>query len=389
MSLLDELHEHGQRPFGSARMLPVESYTSLELLDAELRELFARDWLCVGRAADITEPGDYITAEVPWLDGAPRSLIVLRSRDGEVRAFDNVCVHRGAQLLEGCGNEARITCPYHAWVYRLDGSLVGAPHMSQADERDGVAFDPAQHRLGAIRMEIWEGFIFVNQDDEASPLAPNLAGLHDVVARYAMADYVPVHEQIDVWDTNWKLLVENFMDAYHIFKVHQASFGASGDTTGDTEVYPGTDHWAHHRVVELGGPDHAHASNDRLMGPWRRTVVLGAVFPGFVVQLQPDWMWFLRITPLDTGRVRIAWQVSVAPDVLGGQTDRAAYLAELMELLHLVNSEDQPIVEGIRRSVHRPQFERGPMTSLERNVYDFDRYVSRRLGRADASSPHA
>jgi phenylpropionate dioxygenase-like ring-hydroxylating dioxygenase large terminal subunit len=103
------------------------------------------------------------------------------------------------------------------------------------------------------------------------------------------------------------------------------------------------------------------------------------VFPGFVVQLQPDWMWFLRITPIGTGGVRIAWQVSVAPELLADLDDREAYVADLMALIHLVNSEDQPIVEGIRRSVHRPQFDRGPLSHLERNVYDFDRYVSRRL----------
>lgn len=380
MSVFRELHEQAGRSFESARMLPLQAYTSDDVLRREVADLFGHDWLCIGRTADVPDVGDYITAEIPWRDGSARSLIVLRSDDDEVAVFDNVCVHRGARLLDGCGNEARLTCPYHAWVYRLDGSLVGAPYMSAATEPDGTPFDSGRHGLIALRTEVWEGFVFVNQDADAEPLAPRLSGLHEVVGRFAMHDYVPIHEAVDVWETNWKLLVENFLDAYHVFKVHRDSFGAFGDHTDETMVFPGTDHWAHHLVVESNGPELAHPDNRSLRDEWRRTIVLAAVFPGFVVQLQPNWMWFLRITPMGTDRVRIAWQVAVAPDVLAGVTDRVAFVEELMGLIHLVNSEDQPIVEGIRRSVDRPQFDRAPMSHLERNVFDFDRYVCRRLG---------
>jgi len=379
VSVFRELREHAERPFTSARMLPLGAYTSAEVLQREVADLFGHDWLCVGRTADLPNVGAYLTADVPWSGGADRSLIVLRSDDGEVRAFDNVCVHRGARLLDGCGTAARITCPYHAWTYRLDGSLVGAPHMADATAPDDRSFRPADHSLVGVRTEVWEGFVFVNQHDDAEQLAPSLAGLQAVVGRYEMVGYVPVHEQVDVWDTNWKLLVENFLDAYHVFQVHRDSFGAFGDHTDETQVVPGTDRWAHHLVVETNGPDLAHPDNRSLVDTWRRTIVLAGVFPGFVMQLQPNWLWFLRITPIGTDRVRIAWQVAVAPDVLGDVDDRATFVDDLMGLVHQVNGEDRPIVEGIQRSLHRPQFERGPMSHLEQNVFDFDRYVSRRL----------
>ncbi len=391
-SIFDQLAEHAELPFDRARMLPLAGYRSTELLEAELAELFGRDWLCVGRTADVPDVGDYITAEVPVEDGGQRSIIVLRADDGEVRAFDNICIHRGARLLDGCGHEARITCPYHAWVYRLDGSLVGAPYMTGRDNER--PFDPSAHQLRALATEVWQGFVFVNQNPAAEPLGLALAGLDEVIGRYNMAGYVPVHEQVDVWATNWKLLVENFMDAYHVFKVHQNSFGANGDSTLDTVLYPGTDRWAHHRVCESQGPDLAHPDNTSLEAEWRKTTVLAAVFPGFVVQLQPDWMWLLRITPLGTDHVRVAWQVAVAPELLAdppGKPDIAAdletkqkrYIADLLDLVNLVNSEDQPVVEALRSNAHQPQFDRGPLSYLERNVYDFDRYVSTRLGRAE------
>ena len=319
MSLINQLRKYAELPFEHARMLPLAVYESNELLDDELSELFGNDWLCVGRTADVPNIGDYLTAEIPGPGGEHRSLIVIRSDDGELRAFDNVCVHRGSRLLDGCGTEARITCPYHAWVYRNDGSLAGAPHMSRSTEPDGQPFDPSRHPLVSLPLEVWEGFVFVSQRERPVALAPSLTGLADVVGRYAMADFVPVHEQVDVWHTNWKLLVENFMDAYHVFKVHKNSFGASGDSTADTEVFPGTEHWTHHRAVEEAGSELAHPANTRLTGPWRKTTVLAAVFPGLVVQLQPDWMRFLRITPIGTAmRVRpsVATKISSLPSGL-------------------------------------------------------------------------
>jgi choline monooxygenase len=396
MSVFDELAEHAALPFEGGRMLPLEVYRSAEVLAAERQAIFAHEWTCVGRTADVPKRGDYLTADIPVGsdDGAPstigeatstaghRSIIVIRGDGGELAAFDNVCIHRGAQLLNGCGNEARITCPYHAWVFRLDGQLVGGPYMNQTVDETGNPFDPTAHHLVSLSLEVWEGFIFVNQDPDAAPLGPRLAGLTEVVAPFQMAGYVPVHSQVDVWATNWKLLVENFMDAYHIFKVHKASFGANGDNTLDTNMFPGTDDWAHHAVIHEHGNDIAHPSNTTLQQPWRKAVVLGAVFPTHVMQLQPDFCWYLQISPLGTGHVRIRWDVSIAPEMLAAQADQQAYVAKVLALLNQVNAEDQPVVEGIRRTAASgQQFPRGPLSYLERNVYDFDRYVARSLSR--------
>ena len=380
MSVFDELRAHSVLPFEQARMLPLEAYASPEVLDAELATVFACDWQCVARTSDVRNVGDYVCAELPVVGGGMRSIVIIRGEES-IRAFDNVCIHRGAQLLTGCGNEARITCPYHAWVYRHDGSLVGGPYMADSTEADGAPFDPNRHRLSDIRLEIWNGFIFVNLDPNAEPLGPRLTGLDEIVRRFDLESYVTVRDEVDVWPTNWKLLVENFMDAYHVFKVHKDSFGANGDSTADTNMFPGTLDWAHHRVVEANGPDLAADGDERLTGEWRRTIVLAAVFPGFVIQLQPDWLWFLRITPVGTDQVRIAWQIAVAPKTLAAAVDPNALIADITALVDQVNSEDHPVVAGIRRSVNRPQFDRAPLSYLERNVYDFDRYLTTRLSR--------
>ena len=385
MSIFAELAEHALLPFEGARMLPSTTYFSPEVLEEEHRRIFAREWTCVGRTADLPRPGDYLTAEIP--SGGPaqpdghRSIIVVRGDDGRLAAFDNVCAHRGSQLLAGCGNEARITCPYHAWVYRLDGQLIGAPYMNHTVDVDGNQFDPSDHRLTAMRMEVWEGFVFVTQHLSASALGSKLAGLTEIVGRYRMAEYVPVHRQVDVWATNWKLLFENFMDAYHVFKVHKNTFAKNGDNTLKTTMHPGTDDFAYHLVGHDANATSgiAHPTNTSLDGDWRHTLVLGAVFPTHVMQLQPDWLWYLQLSPLGVDRVRIRWDVSVAPEVLAAQSDPDGYVTRLLELLNMVNAEDRPIVEGVFRGVQRDDLPRGPLSYLERNVYDFDRYVARAL----------
>jgi choline monooxygenase len=380
MSIFRELADHAALPFESARMLPLETYRSEDVLTAERERIFASGWICVGRTVDLPNKGDYLTAELPLV----RNTLTTDDTAGhrsEIAAFDNVCVHRGARLLDGCGTQARLTCPYHAWVYRLDGQLIGGPYMTQTAD-----FDATNHRLVGLAIEVWEGFIFVNQDPNAESLPPKLTGLTEVVSSFNMAGYVPVHSQVDVWATNWKLLVENFMDAYHIFKVHKGTFAKNGDNTLDTTMFPGTSDWAHHRVVHDGGDDICHADNTSLVGDMRKAVVLAAVFPCHVMQLQGNWLWYLQITPLGTDRCRIRWDVSVAPEMLAAQPDPAAYIARVLDLLNAVNAEDQPIVEGLRRSVESPQFPRAPFSYLERNVYDFDRYVATRLGQVDANS---
>lgn len=390
MPLSDALSRHlaevADSTFAEARMLPIEMYRSDDVLSEEHRLVLGPGWHCLARTADLPGIGDHLVGELPHQhdNGAvgSRSVLVARGDDGMLRAFDNVCVHRGAPLVASCGNETRFTCPYHAWVYRLDGQLVAAPYMHHT-----AGFSPADHRLGELAVEVWEGFVFVNALPDPTPLAPSLEGLRDVVGRFRMEDYVPVHRQVDVWATNWKLLVENFMDTYHVFKVHRATFGSSSDSPTNSTMYPGTDAWAHHVALDrddMVGPDDA-----RLEGDWRRSVVLAAVFPTHVMQLQPDYLWYLQISPIGTDRVRIRWDVSIAPEVLAAQPDRDAYVASILDLLCTVNAEDQPIVERIRRSANGPQFSCGPFSEYERNVYDFDRFIAGRLASGQGESTPA
>lgn len=374
-----ELAAAAAAPLHAARMLPLEVYRSAAVLALEHARVLDDAWHCVARSADLPHPGDHLVGLVP--SGAStsghREVLVVRGDDGRLRAFDNVCVHRGSPLATGCASAARLTCPYHGWTYRLDGQLIGAPYMHRAPGGVEQIFEPGDHRLHELAIDEWEGFVLVSTAAVPEPIAPRLSGLAEVLGRFRLAGYVPVHQQVDEWQTNWKLLVENFLDTYHVFKVHRATFGTGSDSPLNTTMFPGTDAWTYHVATER--TEVAHPDNTALEGPWRRAVVLAAVFPTLVMQVQPDFCWHLQISPLGTDRVRLRWDVSVAPEVLAAQVDPEHYVADLLALLRAVNAEDQPVIEGVRRGCDSPQFARAPLSEYEANVVDFDRHVARRL----------
>ena len=380
--LFAQLGAQALLPPGQAALLPPGAYTEPTVLMRERERIFATEWVCVGRTADVPAVGDHVTREVPSPDDdSLLSVIVVRGDDGEVRVFANVCAHRRAQLVDGDGSAARLTCPYHAWVYRLDGQCVAAPYMQGSLEANSAAFDPANHRLASLPTEVWQGFVYVSHAATPAPLAPRLAGLGDVIGRYGAARYVTVAGGTDIWDTNWKCLAENFLDAYHVFKVHKNTFAKDSDSTSATTIHPGGEGYTYHVAIDAPTSSYgvAHPANDVLDGAWRHSTVLAAVYPTHVVQLQPDWLWYLVLSPVGVGRVHLRWSVAVAPEAWAAEADRAGAVARIIELIDTVNAEDRPVIEGVWRALHHRGASSVPFSYLEGNVHDIDRYIATRV----------
>ncbi len=195
-----------------AATLPPELYTSPAFLDFEREALFMREWLAVGRAERIPEPGDWFTVD---LMGEP--VVVVRDKEGEVRALSAVCQHRAMRVCEGSGNDTTFKCPYHHWTYAQDGRLLGAPAMEKTE-----GFDKAEWGLPALKVELWQGFVFVNFDPDAAPLAPTLERYTPFLANYDLADAVcPGTFTLESMPWNWKVMFENFNDGYHANRLHQ------------------------------------------------------------------------------------------------------------------------------------------------------------------------
>jgi len=194
-----------------AETLPPACYTDPSFYEFEKEALFNHDWLCVGRADWVKEPGDYFTTQIV---GEP--IVVAHARDGVIRAMSSVCQHRSMLVAEGKGNARGFVCPYHHWVYGLDGRLVNAPAMERT-----CGFDKTAVRLPEFKVETWLGFLFINFDPDAAPLAPRLARVADAVACYDLANAESAQTMTGQFGWNWKVMFENNNDGYHASKLHQ------------------------------------------------------------------------------------------------------------------------------------------------------------------------
>ena len=195
----------------NAETLPPVVYTSEEFLAFEKKALFDHEWLTVGRASQIPNAGDYFTCTVN-----DETLIIARGKDDEIRAFSSICQHRGMQLVDGPGNCSKFTCPYHHWSFGLDGRLLGAPAMERTE-----GFDKKDYPLPPVQVELWKGFIFLNFDLAAAPLAPTLERYTPFLAHYDLENAVcPGTFTLTDLPWNWKVMFENFNDGYHANRLH-------------------------------------------------------------------------------------------------------------------------------------------------------------------------
>ena len=260
-----------------AQTLPPACYTDGAFYEFEKEALFNHEWLCVGRESWVSQPGDYFTTQII---GEP--IIVARTRQNELKAMSAVCQHRAMLVAEGRGNARGFVCPYHHWVYGLDGKLVNAPAMERTCD-----FDKKAVRLPTFGLETWLGFIFINFDADAPPLAPRLAAVADAIAPYdlAAAEGPPIMTGSFAW--NWKVMFENNNDGYHANKLHQgplhdfvpselASFPPSGAADAGFLRFNGTTH------------------PDASFNPTQKAVL--PIFPG-LTEIDRNRMTFANVPP--------------------------------------------------------------------------------------------
>ena len=369
IDVLDKLRASTDRPFEQALAMPPEVYNSEAFLKLELEHIFSKDWFCVGRADSLANPGDYLTCEL-----ADQPIMVVRDASGTLRAQSNVCLHRMSTLLHGRGNTRSIVCPYHAWTYSLDGSLRGAPAMSKNE-----AFCKDAYSLPQVRCEEWLGWVFITLNPEAGRVANQLAEVAELVAGYDMTNYSETFFEEHVWDTNWKVLAENFMESYHLPVCHAGTIGGLSKLE-DMICPPGHDAFNYHTILKDDSLRiaMAHPSNDRLTGDERRMTYLIAIYPSLLITLTPGYFWYLSLHPKSPGQVHIRFGGGMS-DGYADDADAQDNFLALKALLDDVNIEDRGCTEKVYKGLNSTFARPGHLSHLERPNYDFARYLLDRV----------
>ena len=374
-ALLDTLAEYPGLADTASLSLPREAYTSPELHALEIKTIFEKSWLCVGRGEYVPNAGDYYTIDVM---GEP--VIIVRGKDGEVRALNAACRHRAMPVAQGKGNTGRFTCPYHAWTYALDGRLIGAPHMEQSE-----VFDKEACRLPPYRLESWMDFLFVNLDDNAAPLKPVMASMDKAVANYRIGDQTEIFHYETEWAGNWKLSAENSMEYYHHIALHATTVGVQMPARGTyIPANPPTDETFTHERCRMGdefigGASHPMNPKGDLRGLTQEELTTGYmvyVFPAFTMAMRAGTNNWLSFRPDGPERTKILggylmWKDVVASDPGLGQARR--------DMIAKVNEEDSLATSELAKAMHSRKTGRGPLSHFEGTVAQFYKYLARTL----------
>ncbi len=372
--LLVQLRIVADTEFEKAKPIPPALNHSEVFLEHEKQSIFLQEWVCVGREDEVAGAGDFLTHQI-----ADVPVLVVRQQDNQLRAFVNVCTHRQACLVaEQQGSAKRFTCPYHAWTFDCGGQLIRAPYMEMKPE-----FDPEQHSLRSLYLESWQGFIYVSvAENPRIRLAEALAPLRDnIVGRYDMACYQTVMRESMVWNANWKNLIENFTESYHVPMAHGKTFAKHGKPLEDYICGEDSDHYGYHRAPQPSdsGPGAAHRGNKRLQGEWRRMMVDFCVFPCHLVTLMPDYLWYISVQPKGTDQMLATWGVAMPPEVLAdiSSDEYDEWLANFRRYMDVANEEDKSLVEALHRGTRSPVLPNSTYHPLERNLWQFVRYLNR------------
>jgi phenylpropionate dioxygenase-like ring-hydroxylating dioxygenase large terminal subunit len=335
----------------SASTLPFSWYSDEEVLRRERSRIFARSWQYGGRAAQIAEPGSFLATDA---GGVP--ILVTRDRTGALRAFLNVCRHRGAVLTEGCGRRGTIQCHYHAWTYDLDGTLRQAPRS----ERE-PAFDRDEWSLLPASVDTWGPFLFVNPDPDAVPLAEHLGDLPEILARDFDLDNVVFHSRVEFGsNANWKVVVENFLECYHCPTAHPGF-------SDEVDVHPDRYLLEAHPTFSA---QHATAKRTGERGQFHLLYPNTGinVFPG------PPNLSIGPIAPAGPHRTERYLDYFFAPDV------DEEWRREFFAFDEQVGREDTALVESVHRGMASGVLERGRLLlNAEPLLAAFQTWVAERL----------
>jgi Rieske 2Fe-2S family protein len=365
------------------KTLPSNWYFDADIFRREQERIFWREWMCVAREEELPSAGDYRV-----IDLSGQSILLVRNRQGQLKAFYNVCRHRGAQLCRTDGTEpvgmavrggisgGRIVCPYHQWTYDLDGRLVAAPHMA-----DVPGFDKSSVQLYGVGVESWGGFVFVSLAPNSSPtFASQMAEIAERTRRYPLDKLRIGHTIHYRVAANWKSICENYNECYHCGGVHPElcsvvpAFKEAGGAGLD---------W------NRGIPHRDGAYTFSFSGTTSRRPFPGlnedektrhkgeVIYPNLFVSLACDHAAVFVLKPVDAERTDITCHFLFEPEEIAKPGFEAK---DTVEFWDVTNRQDWAICESVQRGMHALVHNHGYYAPMEDISLDIRRYVRERLG---------
>ena len=351
--------------------MPGSFYTSEEFLELERELLFRRKWICLGREEEIPQPGDYFAID---LVGEP--VIIVRTSERGIKALSNVCRHRAMPLVSGSGNSKRFTCSYHAWTYDLNGQLMSAHGV---DDRHADFIRDC--RLPEFKCETWHGFIFVNLDADAESFCQSqtVSNIEPMVEHMHIEDMRLIYSNQQEWDTNWKCLVENFLEGYHLSTVHRRTLHPYTPTQLSKHFSAGDDYFGFYSCYPEDAPSRGGSHPDLTEEERRRSLMLG-IAPGSVFGISGFKVTYNLIQPLSATRLRTKiGMIGIPPQT---EEDKRATDAG-RDLFTRTFAEDEAqlvnIMRGLQSRTYVPSVLARP--DYEGSIWDFYNYMARNISR--------
>jgi choline monooxygenase len=378
-------------PVELASTLIPDAYCSPEFFALEQEKVFATSWVAVGCTSSVDRPGRCFVASV-----AGRSVFVTRNRDGELRAFHNVCRHRATKLLaddaEEAGRRDLIRCPYHSWTYDTDGTCLGTPLFEGSDIPEGQqavfdtssarGFDRADYGLLPVAVDTWGFLVFVNLAADPEPLSEQLGDLPQRFAGYRLEEWLPQRRRTYEVAANYKLVGENFMEYYHLPWVHpelsKVSKFSDHYRWQGPGMYTGMCTTPVSRNTEAGGWDGlpALASLDQQDADSGRFVWL---FPSTALVVLPNHAFVLFNSPVAANRTVETAVLLAHPESLADPGAEHG-IEQLEKFWDLVNRQDLEIVERVQEGVENPAYRGGRMCfRFEEPLHRFQNMVIDRM----------
>jgi len=355
-------------------------YTSQEFFELEKKHLWKKTWLYAAHESQLPEVGDYVLLDIP---DAP--ILIMRGKDGQVRAFYNVCSHRGAPLVRDAeGSESLLRCTYHQWTYNTEGKLI-----SVMGERDfPEPFDKDCLGLAEVRCEMWGHWIFINEDEDAEPLRDWLGMIADEFVQFDINSLRPAAIKSYELECNWKLTMDAFLEVYHIKGIHPKTVAASIDDRGAVMgllpnghtrmTCPTTTTQEEGRELRGIGDDNVVHMPKVAAGEIARNYhVSHNVFPNLITPVGETARQFLMFWPISLTRTRVD-VVHFGTD--WGDNPRPEGWDALLDFWDVVMDEDLQFLEWQQKAVLSPGFKGYRLSYMERRIYYAHESIDRMIG---------